>query len=139
MQVLYTAHATATGDGRNGHTASHDGVLDLDVRMPPEMGGPGGATNPEQLFAAGWAACFHSALKVAAGRHTEMVEGSSVTAHVGLGTYDDGRFGLKVEIEVAMPMATDHTAAHTVINRAHEICPYSNATRGNIDVAVRVA
>lgn len=138
MQVLYTAHATATGDGRDGHTRSDDGVLDLEVRMPVEMGGTGGATNPEQLFAGGWAACFHSALKVAAGRDFATVEDSSVTAHVGLGTYDDGRFGLKVEIDVHLPNAVDHTAGTTIVNRAHEICPYSNATRGNIDVAVRV-
>jgi Ohr subfamily peroxiredoxin len=137
MQVLYTATATATGDGRNGHTTSDDGILDVDVRIPVEMGGPGGATNPEQLFAAGYAACFHSALKVVAGSDKESVEGSEVSASVGIGTTDGGGFGLTVELDVSLPIL-DHDAAQALVARAHEVCPYSNATRGNIDVALRV-
>jgi Ohr subfamily peroxiredoxin len=137
MQVLYTATATATGDGRNGHTASDDGILDVDVRVPAEMGGAGGATNPEQLFAAGYAACFHSALKVVAGKDTASVEGSEVSASVGIGMLDGGGFGLAVELDVSLP-ALDGPTAETLVARAHEVCPYSNATRGNIDVALRV-
>ena len=137
MQVLYTATAHATGDGRNGHATSDDGLLDVDVRVPEEMGGPGGATNPEQLFAAGYAACFHSALKVVAGTDTASVEGSEVSASVGIGTTDGGGFGLTVELDVSLP-AVDASAAETLVARAHEVCPYSNATRGNIDVTLRV-
>lgn len=137
MQVLYTATATATGDGRNGHTTSDDGILDVDVRVPQEMGGAGGATNPEQLFAAGYSACFHSALKVVAGKDTASVEGSEVSASVGIGMLDGGGFGLAVELDVSLP-ALDRPAAEALVARAHEVCPYSNATRGNIDVALRV-
>lgn len=137
MQVLYTATATATGDGRNGHTASEDGILDVDVRVPEEMGGPGGATNPEQLFAAGYAACFHSALKVVAGKDTAAVEGSQVSASVGIGPNDAGGFGLAVELDVSLPNA-ERSAAEALVARAHEVCPYSNATRGNVDVTLRV-
>ncbi|HEX7135796.1 MAG TPA: organic hydroperoxide resistance protein [Iamia sp.] len=137
MQVLYTATATATGDGRNGHTTSDDGILDVDVRIPKEMGGAGGATNPEQLFAAGYAACFHSALKFSAGKDTASVEGSEVSASVGIGTIDSGGFGLEVELDVSLPNL-DRSAAETLVARAHEVCPYSNATRGNIDVTLRV-
>jgi osmotically inducible protein OsmC len=137
MQVLYTATATATGDGRNGHTTSDDGILDVDVRVPKEMGGAGGATNPEQLFAAGYAACFHSALKVVAGKDTASVEGSEVSASVGIGTNDAGGFGLTVELDVSLPNV-DRDAAEALVARAHEVCPYSNATRGNVDVALRV-
>jgi lipoyl-dependent peroxiredoxin len=137
MQVLYTATATATGDGRNGHTASDDGILDVDVRIPVEMGGPGGATNPEQLFAAGYAACFHSALKVVAGADKQGVEGSEVSASVGIGTNDSGGFGLAVELDVSLPNL-DAEAAEALVARAHEVCPYSNATRGNVDVTLRV-
>ncbi|HMJ74730.1 MAG TPA: organic hydroperoxide resistance protein [Iamia sp.] len=137
MQVLYTATATASGDGRNGHTTSDDGLLDVDVRVPKEMGGAGGATNPEQLFAAGYAACFHSALKVVAGKDAANVEGSEVSASVGIGTLDAGGFGLAVELDVSLP-ALDGPAAEALVARAHEVCPYSNATRGNVDVTLRV-
>ena len=137
MNILYTATATATGDGRNGHTESEDGVLSLDVRIPKEMGGPGGATNPEQLFAAGYAACFHSALRLVAGAEKADVTGSEVSASVGIGTLDSGGFGLTVELDVHLP-ALDHDAAMALARKAHEVCPYSNATRGNIDVALTV-
>jgi len=137
MNVLYTATATATGDGRNGHATSEDGVLDLDLRLPTAMGGAGGATNPEQLFAVGYAACFHSALKVVAGRDKVDVSGSEVSATVGIGTLDNGGFGLEIELDVLLP-SLDRGAAEQLAAKAHEVCPYSNATRGNIDVTLTV-
>ena len=137
MNVLYTATATATGDGRNGHATSEDGTLDLDLRLPTAMGGPGGATNPEQLFAVGYAACFHSALKVVAGNDKLDVNGSEVSASVGIGTLDNGGFGLQVELDVVVPNL-DRSSAEALVAKAHQICPYSNATRGNIDVKLTV-
>ena len=134
---LYTATATATGDGRNGHTASDDGVLDVDVRIPTAMGGPGGATNPEQLFAAGYAACFHSALKFVAAGDGLDVTGTEVSASVAIGTLPTGGFGLAVELDVHAP-ALDEATAMALVEKAHSVCPYSNATRGNIDVVLRV-
>lgn len=137
MDILYTATAHATGDGRNGHASSDDGVLDVDLRAPAELGGPGGATNPEQLFAAGYAACFHSAVKVVAGRQKLDVSGTEVSASVGLGTNDSGGFVLAVELDVHAP-ALDRATAEEVVAKAHEVCPYSNATRGNIDVTLSI-
>jgi osmotically inducible protein OsmC len=137
MKSLYTATATATGDGRNGHTATDDGVLDVDVRVPKEMGGPGGATNPEQLFAAGYAACFHSALKVVGRADKSDLTDTEVSARVSIGTLDSGGFGLAVELDVAIPKL-DHEAAVALVEKAHEVCPYSNATRGNVDVTLVV-
>jgi lipoyl-dependent peroxiredoxin len=137
MDVLYTATAHATGDGRNGHATSDDGILDLDLRIPKAMGGPGGATNPEQLFAAGYAACFHSALKVVAGRQQADVTGSEVSASVGIGSTPSGGFGLQVELDVSIP-TLDHDAALALVEQAHQVCPYSNATRGNIEVTLTV-
>ena len=137
MNVLYTATAHATGDGRNGHATSDDGILDLDLRMPPALGGPGGATNPEQLFAAGYAACFHSALKLVAGQSKLDVTGSEVSASVSIGSLPSGGFGLAVELDVHTPNL-DQSVAEELVAKAHEVCPYSNATRGNIDVALRV-
>ena len=137
MQTLYTTTAHASGDGRNGHVQSDDGILDTDVRIPKELGGGGGATNPEQLFAAGYAACFHSALKlVAAGQGVDTTD-SEVSATVGIGMVDNGGFGLAVELDVSLPKA-DRAAAEAAVARAHEVCPYSNATRGNIEVALTV-
>jgi Ohr subfamily peroxiredoxin len=137
MDILYTATAHATGDGRNGHATSDDGILDLDLRIPQEMGGPGGATNPEQLFAAGYAACFHSALKVVAGREKLDVTGTEVSASVGIGMTDAGGFGLAVELDVHAP-ALDRAVAEDLVAKAHQVCPYSNATRGNIEVTLTV-
>ena len=137
MNILYTATATATGDGRNGHVVSDDGILDTDVRIPKEMGGAGGATNPEQLFAAGYAACFHSALKVVAGREGLDVTGTEVSASVGIGTLDNGGFGLAVELDVHAP-ALDRPTAEAIVSQAHEVCPYSNATRGNVEVTLSI-
>ena len=136
-KVLYTAQATTTG-GRDGHATSSDGVLDLDVRVPEEMGGQGGGTNPEQLFAAGYAACFQSALGVVARRQKVDTSASTVTARVSIGTIDGGAFGLSVAIEVANP-GVDAETAKELVEAAQQVCPYSNATRGNIEVALSVA
>jgi lipoyl-dependent peroxiredoxin len=137
LNVLYTATAHATGDGRNGHATTDDGRLDLDLRIPEQMGGPGGATNPEQLFAVGYAACFHSALKVVAQRQGVDVSGSEVSASVGIGALPDGGFGLAVELDVHVP-SSDRPTAEALVADAHTVCPYSNATRGNIDVVLTV-
>lgn len=137
MKAMYTTTATALGDGRNGRTESEDGVLAVDVRMPKEMGGPGGATNPEQLFAAGYAACFHSALKLVGRESKADLEDSQVSATVSIGQLDGGGFGLAVELDVHIPHL-DHDTARDLTHKAHEVCPYSNATRGNVDVALKV-
>ena len=137
MEALYTAVATATGDGRNGHATSEDGMLDLDLRVPKEMGGAGGATNPEQLFAVGYSACFHSALKFSAAADKLDVNGTEVSASVSIGVLDSGGFGLAVELDVYAPKL-DRATAEALVAKAHEVCPYSNATRGNIEVTLRV-
>jgi lipoyl-dependent peroxiredoxin len=137
MNVLYTATAHATGDGRNGHARSDDGILDLDLRIPKEMGGAGGAANPEMLFAIGYAACFHSALKRIAGQDKLDVTGSEVSASVGIGTLENGGFGLTVELDVHTPNL-DKPTAEALVAKAHTVCPYSNATRGNIPVTLTV-
>ena len=137
MQILYTAEATAWG-GREGRTASSDGVLELSLTMPKELGGPGGAhTNPEQLFAAGYASCFHSALKLVARGAGVDVSESAVTARVGIGPNDSGGFGLAVELEAELP-DVDRPVAEDLVAKAHEVCPYSNATRGNVEVTLTV-
>ncbi len=138
MDILYRAVAHATGDGRNGHVQSDDGKLDLDLRTPTGLGGPGGQyTNPEELFAAGYAACFHSALKVVARGKADVTE-SEVSATVGIGRNPDTPgFGLAVELDVHLP-GVDEATATELVHQAHQVCPYSNATRGNIDVELRV-
>jgi len=137
MEPLYTAVAHATGDGRNGHARTDDGSIDVELRMPKELGGPGGATNPEQLFAAGYAACFHSALKLVAKKSGDDVADSEVSATVGIGALPTGGFELAVELDVHVPNVSKSTAQQ-LADRAHEVCPYSNATRGNIDVVLNV-
>jgi lipoyl-dependent peroxiredoxin len=137
MHILYSTTAHATGDGRNGHVQSDDGIIDADVRIPKEMGGAGGATNPEQLFAAGYAACFHSALRLVAAQQGVDTSGTEVSATVSIGSLDSGGFGLAVELDVTVPSA-DRATAEAVVARAHEVCPYSNATRGNVEVALSV-
>ena len=137
MDALYTAVATATGDGRNGHVRSDDGLVDTDVRMPAGLGGPGGATNPEQLFAAGYAACFHSAVKVVARREKLDAAGTEITTRVSIGSDGAGGFGLAVELDLHAPNL-DKAAAQDLLEKAHQVCPYSNATRGNIDVVLAV-
>ena len=139
IEAVYTASATATGDGRNGHVRSIDGVLDFDLAIPKEMGGPGGAlTNPEQLFAAGYAACFHSALKRIAANQKIALTDTAITVDVGIGPNETGGFGLTVAIEAEIP-SVDAATAERLLEAAHQLCPYSNATRGNIDVTLTVA
>ena len=138
MDTLYTATALATGDGRNGRVESSDGILAADVRAPKEMGGPGGATNPEQLFAAGYAACFHSALRGVAKRSGADVTDSEVVADVSIGPNGDGGFGLAVGLEVTLPQV-ERAEAEKLVEQAHQVCPYSNATRGNVEVTLAVA
>lgn len=137
MQVLYTASAHATGDGRDGHVRTTDGTVDLDLAIPKEMGGAGGAANPEQLFAAGYAACFHSALRLVARQAKADVTGSTVDAEVGIGPNGSGGFGLAVTLTVDLP-GVERAAAEDLVDRAHQVCPYSNATRGNVDVTLTV-
>jgi lipoyl-dependent peroxiredoxin len=136
-KTLYTAEAVSTGDGRNGHVTSSDKRLDLDLAMPPELGGSGEGTNPEQLFASGYAACFHSALKLVAGRSRVKADGSTVTAQVGIGPEGEG-FGLEVTLTIDLPGA-DRTQAQQLAEAAHQVCPYSRATRGNINVDLKLA
>jgi lipoyl-dependent peroxiredoxin len=138
MKTLYTASAVATGDGRNGHVTSMDGHLDTPVRTPKELGGEGGATNPEQLFAAGYAACFHSALKLVAAKSNADMTDSEVVADVSLGANPAGGFGLAAHVEVSLPQL-DRETAEALVAQAHQVCPYSNATRGNMQVTLAVA
>ncbi len=136
VKPMYTAEATAVG-GRDGHARTTDGQLDVDMRPPVEMGGPGGGTNPEQLFATGYAGCFQSALAVVARRRKVDTADSTVTARVTIGTVEGGGFGLAVELEVHIP-AVDPPTATSLVEDAHRVCPYSNATRGNISVTLTV-
>lgn len=132
MKALYTAIVTATG-GREGKIRSNDGMIDLDVQMPKEMGGRGGATNPEQLFAAGYAACFDSALNLVLRQSRLRSDSTSVTAEVSIGANDNGGFELAVKLLVNIK-GLEPQIAQEVLEKAHQVCPYSNATRGNIEV-----
>jgi lipoyl-dependent peroxiredoxin len=137
-KVLYTARATAEG-GRDGRTATDDGKLDVVVSPPKELGGAGAGTNPEQLFAAGFASCFHSALKIVARKARQEVEGSTVTAEVGIGPQTDAiGYRLQVHLVVSLP-GVDKEIAEQLVATAEQVCPYSNATRGNIDVTHAVS
>ncbi|MFG1795986.1 organic hydroperoxide resistance protein [Nocardia sp. NPDC049149] len=138
MKILYTAEALATGDGRNGHARSTDGKVDVILATPKEMGGSGEGTNPEQLFAAGYAACFHSALRLVGKQAKANIDDSAVGARVGIGPNDAGGFGLAVTLEVSLPHLSREDA-QALADKAHQVCPYSNATRGNIDVDVVLA
>ncbi|MEU0601620.1 organic hydroperoxide resistance protein [Streptomyces sp. NPDC006393] len=132
-EVLYTAVATAEG-GRDGRVATDDGRIDVVVNPPKEMGGSGTGTNPEQLFAAGYSACFQGALGVVARQEGADISGSTVTAKVGIGKNEDG-FGIIVEISADIPGA-DAATAKALVEKAHQVCPYSKATRGNITVTL---
>ena len=134
MQIIYTAEAVATG-GREGRAVSSDKHLDVKLSTPKEMGGAGGdGTNPEQMFAAGYSACFIGAMKFVAGATNVTVPAdASIKAEVGIGPNDKGGFGIAVTLNIALP-GMDKAAAQTLVNKAHEVCPYSNATRGNVDV-----
>ena len=136
MTAIYETAATAGQEGRNGAVRSADGLLDLRLALPKELGGPGGATNPEQLFAAGYAACFTSALLLCAREAKARIGAPAVTAHVGLAR-DGAGFGLVVRLEVALPEAERETA-EALTRRAHEICPYSRAIRGNVPTDLRL-
>jgi osmotically inducible protein OsmC len=137
-KVLYTAQATATG-GRDGRAVSSDGVLNIQLSTPREMGGGGGqGTNPEQLFAAGYSACFLGALKFVAGKEKVALPAeTSITGRVGIGAIPTG-FGIQVELRISIP-GVPREKAQALIEKAHVVCPYSNATRGNIDVSLVVA
>ncbi|MFC9494229.1 organic hydroperoxide resistance protein [Streptomyces sp. NPDC056982] len=133
--VVYTAVATAE-NGRDGRVSTDDGKLDVVVNPPKEQGGSGAGTNPEQLFAAGYSACFQGALAVVARQEDADISGSTVTAHVGIGKNDEG-FGLIVEISAKIPNV-DEATAKSLVEKAHQVCPYSKATRGNITVTLSV-
>jgi Ohr subfamily peroxiredoxin len=136
-KVLYTAKAHTTG-GRDGRSATSDGMLDVKLALPKEMGGQGGGTNPEQLFACGYSACFMSAMKYVAGqRKVPLPASASIDASVSIGQIPQGGFGLAVELAVHLP-GMDATAAKEIVDAAHQVCPYSNATRGNIEVSLDV-
>ena len=138
MKVLYTADVTAVG-ARHGHVRSSDGLLDADLALPPGMGGKGDRTNPEQLFGAGYAACFGGAVEFMAQQAGKATGTATVRAQVGIGPFDEGKgegFTLRVELDVTIP-EQDQAGAEELAAAAHRVCPYSNATRGNIEVVVR--
>jgi lipoyl-dependent peroxiredoxin len=135
-RVLYTAEATVTGGRDEGHGRTSDGVLEVDLRIPADLGGPGGATNPEQLFAIGFASCFESAVKTVARRGRLEAGDVSVDSKVMLLPTEERAFKLAVELNVTLPSIGDPEAAVELVRTAHRVCPYSNATRGNIDVAL---
>jgi Ohr subfamily peroxiredoxin len=137
METVYTAEALATGAGRNGRARTTDGRVDLALAVPKEMGGSGDGANPEQLFAAGYAACFHSAMQAVARQEKVKLGDSSVGARVGIGGNGQGGFALEVTLEVVVP-GLDQDAAQDLVEKAHQVCPYSNATRGNIEVTLSV-
>lgn len=136
IEAIYTAESTATGGGRDGHVKSSDGLLDLKTRPPKPMGGSGEGTNPEQLFAAGYAACFLGALRLVAGNaKVKLDDATGVTVQVGIGRTAEGGFGLTGSIVGYLP-GLEQTAADDLMHQAHQVCPYSNATRGNVDFDV---
>ena len=137
MKTLYTAEVSAMG-GRSGHVKSSDGVIDMPVTLPEGLGGKGGSTNPEQLFAAGYAACFQSALLVVASKqHVRLDPKATVTAHVDLNQMEDGTYGLGVKLDVDLK-EFDKEQGKKLVEEAHRICPYSVGTRGNIDVQLNI-
>lgn len=139
VDVKYSTKATATG-GRDGHARSEDGVLDVKLSTPKELGGAGGeGANPEQLFAAGYSACFIGALKAAGAQMKVKVPAETkVTATVGIGPRSEGGFGITTDLVVDLP-GLDRDEAQKLVDAAHQICPYSNATRGNVDVGLTLA
>jgi Ohr subfamily peroxiredoxin len=135
-KTLYTAHATVTGGRAEGHGATTDGQLDVQLRTPTEMGGDGGGTNPEELFAVGYAACFEGALGAVARREKIDLGDVSIDSGVSLLTGEDRSFNIGVSLDVTLPDVSDPAEAARVVAAAHKVCPYSNATRGNIEVAL---
>jgi lipoyl-dependent peroxiredoxin len=134
--TIYTAKAHVTGGRAEGHGTSSDGELAVDLRLPTEMGGSGGGTNPEQLFAVGYAACFEGALGVVGRRADADVSDAAIDSEVSLSPDGSGGFQLSVVLNVTLPKVTDTEAAVALVHAAHAVCPYSNATRGNIEVAL---
>ncbi|MDR6688823.1 Ohr subfamily peroxiredoxin [Arthrobacter sp. 1088] len=138
MKTLYTAEALASGEGRDGNARTNDGKLDVALASPVELGGNGQGTNPEQLFAAGYAACFHSALRLVGRMERVDLSDSAVAAKVHFGALTDREgYGLAAELEIALP-ALDRDTAEELMAKAHQICPYSNATRGNMAVDLKL-
>ncbi len=135
-KTVYTATATVTGGRAEGRGVTADGALDVQLRTPPEMGGDGGGTNPEQLFAVGYAACFEGALGVIGRRERAEVGDVSIASRVGLLTTEDRGFTVAVALDVTLPQVSDPDQAVRIVAAAHEVCPYSNATRGNIEVTL---
>ena len=133
-KILYTAHAHVTGGRVNGHGRSSDGQLEVDLRVPEEMGGPGGGTNPEELFAVGYAACFEGALATVARRRRLDAGDATIDSTVSLFPTGTGGFEIAVTLDVALPSVDDRETAAELVRDAHQVCPYSNATRGNITV-----
>ena len=133
-KTLYTARATVTGGRIDGHGVTNDGALDVRLRRPTEMDGDGQGTNPEQLFAVGYAACFEGALAVVGRRQRAEVGDVSIDSSVSLITTEDRGFNVAVELDVTLPQVSDPDQAARIVAAAHEVCPYSNATRGNVDV-----
>jgi lipoyl-dependent peroxiredoxin len=133
-KVLYTAEATVEGGRAKGHGKTKDGTLEVDLRIPPELGGEGGGTNPEQLFAVGFASCFESALSAVSRRQKVDADDALIDSKVSLLPNESRGFDLAVELDVTLPSIDDAEAAVEVVKAAHKVCPYSNATRGNIDV-----
>jgi lipoyl-dependent peroxiredoxin len=137
VKILYTAHAHVTG-GRDGHGQTDDGELEVNLRIPKEMGGAGGGTNPEELFAVGYAACFESAIGGVARRRRIDAGEVTIASDVSLLPTGDGGFKLAVTLDVHLPAVGDREAAVDLVRGAHQVCPYSNATRGNVDVELRL-
>ena len=138
MKTLYTAEALASGEGRDGNARTKDGKLDVALASPVELGGNGQGTNPEQLFAAGYAACFHSALRLVGRKEGADLTDSAVAAKIHIGPLAEGDgFGLAAELEIALP-ALDRAKAEELMAKAHQVCPYSNATRGNMAVDLKL-
>jgi osmotically inducible protein OsmC len=135
-RVLYTAQATVTGGRAAGHGRTNDGALDVQLRSPKQMGGEGGGTNPEQLFAVGYAACFESALGVVGRRERAEVGDVSIDSRVSLLPTQERGYKLAVELAVTLPQVHDPDQARRIVAAADQVCPYSNATRGNIDVTL---
>jgi osmotically inducible protein OsmC len=134
-KTIYTAEATVTGGRADGHGVTNDGVLDVQLRLPEQMGGQGGGTNPEQLFAVGYASCFESALGAAARRERAEVGDVSIDSRVSLQPTPERTFILAVELDVSLPQV-ENAEAVKLVQAAHQVCPYSNATRGNIEVTL---
>ncbi|MEB3982786.1 organic hydroperoxide resistance protein [Mycobacterium sp. 663a-19] len=136
VEVVYTTESTATGGGRDGHVKSDDGRIDLETRPPKAMGGSGEGTNPEQLFAAGYAACFLGALRLVAGKSkVTLDDATNVSVEIGFGKDSEGGFGLTGKIVGYLP-GVEQSVANDLMEQAHHVCPYSKATRGNVDVGV---